>query len=74
MRERIFHRFTQLEGSATRTRGGTGLGLNIVKGLAEAMRGSVELMDTPGGGATFVVSLPRPESMPNLANPRYSVG
>ena len=38
-RDRIFHRFTQVEGSATRTRGGTGLGLSIVKGLAEAMKG-----------------------------------
>lgn len=74
MRERIFHRFTQLEGSATRTRGGTGLGLNIVKGLAEAMHGSVELIDTPGGGATFVVSLPLTEPTPALAYPRYSVG
>lgn len=74
MRERIFHRFTQLEGSATRTRGGTGLGLNIVKGLAEAMHGSVELIDTPGGGATFVVSLPQTEPAPALAYPRYSVG
>lgn len=74
MRERIFHRFTQLEGSATRTRGGTGLGLNIVKGLAEAMHGSVELIDTPGGGATFVVSLPLSEPAPALAYPRYSVG
>ncbi len=74
MRERIFHRFTQLEGSATRTRGGTGLGLNIVKGLAEAMHGSVELIDTPGGGATFVVSLPLSEPAPAMAYPRYSVG
>jgi signal transduction histidine kinase len=63
-RERIFHRFTQLEGSATRTRGGTGLGLNIVKGLAEAMKGGVELRDTPGGGATFIVILPRTSPVP----------
>jgi signal transduction histidine kinase len=58
-RERVFERFTQLEGSATRTRGGTGLGLNIVRGLIEAMNGSVVLHETPGGGATFTVTLPR---------------
>jgi signal transduction histidine kinase len=58
-RDRVFERFTQLEGSATRTRGGTGLGLNIVRGLTEAMRGSVVLEETPGGGATFIVTLPR---------------
>ncbi len=71
-RERIFHRFTQLEGSATRTRGGTGLGLNIVKGLAEAMRGGVEFRDTPGGGATFVVTLPKTASVHLAAVANYS--
>ncbi|MGI8516639.1 MAG: ATP-binding protein [Acidimicrobiia bacterium] len=71
-RERIFHRFTQLEGSATRTRGGTGLGLNIVKGLAEAMKGGVEMRDTPGGGATFVVTLPRTAPVPLAAAGNYS--
>ena len=71
-RERIFHRFTQLEGSATRTRGGTGLGLNIVKGLAEAMKGGVEMRDTSGGGATFVVTLPRTAPVPLAAAANYS--
>ena len=60
-RDRVFQRFTQIEGSATRTRGGTGLGLSIVRGLAEVMNGSVELLETPGGGATFSVTLPRTE-------------
>ena len=60
-RDRVFQRFTQLEGSATRTRGGTGLGLSIVRGLAEVMSGTVELTETPGGGATFSVVLPRTE-------------
>jgi signal transduction histidine kinase len=63
-RDRVFQRFTQIEGSATRTRGGTGLGLSIVKGLTEAMRGTVELADTENGGATFVMTLPRAESVP----------
>lgn len=56
--DRVFDRFTQVEHSDTRTRGGTGLGLSIVKGLAEAMDGTVQLTETPGGGATFTVSLP----------------
>ena len=60
-RERVFQRFTQIEGSATRTRGGTGLGLSIVRGLAEVMSGSVELSETEGGGATFSVVMPRTE-------------
>jgi signal transduction histidine kinase len=62
-RDRVFQRFTQIEGSATRTRGGTGLGLSIVRGLAEVMNGTVELLETPGGGATFSVTLPRTEVM-----------
>ncbi len=57
MRSRIFERFTQLEHSDTRTRGGTGLGLSIVKGLVEAMGGQVGIRETPGGGATFVITL-----------------
>lgn len=56
-RFRVFEPFTQTERSDTRTRGGTGLGLSIVKGLTEAMNGRVTLSDTPGGGATFTISL-----------------
>lgn len=54
-----FERFRQLDAPATRTRGGTGLGLSIVRSLSEAMGGSVDLSDTPGGGATFTVWLPQ---------------
>lgn len=57
-RDRIFERFTQLERADTRTRGGTGLGLSVVRGLVEAMDGSVSVSETPGGGATFTVELP----------------
>ncbi len=62
-RFRVFEPFTQTERSDTRTRGGTGLGLSIVKGLTEAMNGRVALSDTPGGGATFTVSLQPAGSM-----------
>lgn len=54
----IFQRFTQLQPNATRSKGGAGLGLSIVKGLAEAMNGRVWYEPTVGGGATFTVSLP----------------
>lgn len=58
-----FERFSQLDAAATRPAGGAGLGLSIVSGLAGSIGGLVELRDTPGGGATFRVVLPRePES------------
>ena len=38
---------------------GVGLGLAVARGLAEACGGTVEAEDTPGGGLTMVVSLPR---------------
>jgi signal transduction histidine kinase len=62
-RERVFERFTQLDQSDTRSKGGTGLGLSIVKSLAEAMRGSVRIETTEGGGATFVLELPLASSV-----------
>ncbi|CAN5868856.1 hypothetical protein BH23ACT4_BH23ACT4_06760 [soil metagenome] len=58
-KERVFERFTQIDQSDTRSRGGTGLGLSIVRSLAEVMHGSVKVEDTEGGGATFVVQLPK---------------
>jgi signal transduction histidine kinase len=55
----IFERFTQIERPDTRFKGGTGLGLNIVKDLTEAMHGRVWLESTPGSGATFTIAFPR---------------
>ena len=57
----IFERFAQLQPHATRSKGGAGLGLSIVKGLAEAMRGRVWFEPTVGGGATFTLALPSDE-------------
>ncbi|MEU0716026.1 ATP-binding protein [Streptomyces lavendulocolor] len=54
----IFERFRR--GTArrgTRAGGGAGLGLSIVKAIAEGHRGRVELRPTEGGGATFVLVL-----------------
>jgi signal transduction histidine kinase len=57
LRERVFERFARGSGDTPRA-GGSGLGLAIVKAVADAHGGKVELLDAPGGGARFVVSLP----------------
>jgi two-component system OmpR family sensor kinase len=55
---RVFERFYRVDTSRARASGGVGLGLSIVAAVAEAQGGSAEVRPTPGGGATFVVSLP----------------
>lgn len=55
--EQIFDRFHR--GSDSRTRSeGAGLGLSIVKAIAEAHHGSVEIESRPGAGTRFVIALP----------------
>ncbi len=55
----LFDRFWQGEGSANK--GGSGIGLNIVREYVSMHEGRVEVSDTPGGGATFTVFLPAKE-------------
>ena len=59
--ERVFERFYRADVARTRRAGGTistGLGLAIVAALVAAHHGTVEVTETPGGGATFRVRLP----------------
>ncbi|MFD1714537.1 sensor histidine kinase [Amnibacterium flavum] len=58
VREKIFQRFWRADSSRTRDTGGSGLGLAIVSAIVSAHRGTVEVDETPGGGATFRVRLP----------------
>ncbi|MBR2709656.1 PAS domain-containing protein [Candidatus Saccharibacteria bacterium] len=55
----IFQKFYRADNSDTRTIGGTGLGLYIVKQRTEAMGGQVWAESAFGEGSTFYVSLPR---------------
>jgi two-component system, OmpR family, sensor kinase len=58
IREKIFQRFWRADTSRTRETGGSGLGLAIVSSIVAAHNGAVDVVETPGGGATFRVSLP----------------
>jgi len=57
-RERVFERFTRLDEGRGRDGGGAGLGLAMVRAIAERHGGTVEVGDAPIGGARFVVRLP----------------
>lgn len=54
-RQRLFVPFQRLGDTDDR---GLGLGLALSRGLVEAMNGTIEPEDTPGGGLTMVISLP----------------
>jgi signal transduction histidine kinase len=56
-RERIFEPFYRLSGASERY-GGVGLGLALVKSIAQRHHGSVVCEDQEGGGACFVLSVP----------------
>jgi putative nucleotidyltransferase with HDIG domain len=55
---RIFDRFHQVEGADRQRRGGTGIGLSLVKQLVELHMGTVSLRSQPGRGSAFTIELP----------------
>ncbi|RAV32606.1 ATP-binding protein [Corynebacterium heidelbergense] len=58
MMQDVFTPFQRL-GDQTATTNGLGLGLAVARGFAEAMGGTLAAEQTPGGGATLVLELPR---------------
>ncbi|WP_051741579.1 sensor histidine kinase KdpD [Kitasatospora sp. MBT66] len=61
-RDRVFLPFQRLGDTDNTT--GVGLGLALSRGLAEAMDGSLEVEDTPGGGTTMLLTLPAAPARP----------
>jgi two-component system OmpR family sensor kinase len=62
IRDKIFQRFWRADTSRARETGGSGLGLAIVAAIVASHKGSVDVLETPGGGATFRVWLPLAQS------------
>ena len=54
-REDAFHKFSR---NKNRERGGSGLGLSIVKGFTEALGGNISLEKSKSGGAKFIMTVP----------------
>ena len=65
--EHVFERFYRAE--EARSTPGTGLGLAICSDIVRAHRGDITATSTPGGGATFVVTLPRSAPKPASRRP-----
>ena len=61
----IFEKFSQADATDARQRGGTGLGLNIVKQIVTRMDGQVGFDDAPGGGTIFHLDFPSSNHLPH---------
>lgn len=55
---KIFERFYQVDSLSTREFMGTGIGLSLVKEMADILQGSIALKSAPGEGATFTIQIP----------------
>ncbi|MGL4338865.1 MAG: sensor histidine kinase [Rhodoglobus sp.] len=65
--DRVFERFFRSDPARSRNTGGSGLGLSIVKHVAQNHSGDVRLWSQPGKGSTFTIRLP--EAAPAAATP-----
>jgi signal transduction histidine kinase len=55
--KRLFRPFTQAHEGIAKRFGGSGLGLSLVKRLAQAMHGDLDVKSAPGRGSTFTLTV-----------------
>lgn len=65
----IFNRFYRTDQSRNRSSGGAGLGLPIVKWIAEAHNGRIQVESAPGQGSRFTLFLPLPNNQLQVFHP-----
>ena len=70
---RIFDAFSQVDGSAERAAGGTGLGLTITRKLVELHGGEIAVRSVPGQGSHFTFTLPLAAPAPMSAQGAVAV-
>ena len=58
LRDKVFERFYRIDNSRNSETGGSGLGLAIVSSIVNRHEGKIIALETPGGGATFRVTMP----------------
>jgi len=55
----LFKKFYQIDTSATRKHGGTGLGLAVAKGIVEGLGGEIGVKSKLGEGSEFFIKIPK---------------
>ncbi|HEX4095473.1 MAG TPA: ATP-binding protein, partial [Caulobacteraceae bacterium] len=65
-KEQLFERFTQADGSSTRRRGGSGLGLALARSCADLLGAELDCTSEPGRGSTFTLDIRFPLAQPAI--------